>query len=215
MVVSQSRPPLLLPRLLPECAYGLPTTRAETRTRASLVLPAPANDSSTVRHTQPDQHTDSTVGGPSVCFARCSCTCSHLSNNAAQIASVTSPRAVEYSHGGVPAKGTCVASAVPLSQGTISRTGTRAPCAVPLDHGSNSAKGTRAPSGVPLSRGIHSATGVCASSAAPLNHGKGACASHAAPPSHESCSNEAAATPRRSPKRPCSPLPLPDYGGEV
>ena len=54
MVVSQPRPPLLLPLLLLECALELPTTRVETRTRTSEVLSAPSIDSLTaVRHTRP------------------------------------------------------------------------------------------------------------------------------------------------------------------
>ena len=72
MVVSHPRRPLLLSRLLPECAYWLPIIRAETRTRVSLALFAPANDSSTaVRHTRPArrQHCRS------VCLARRSYTC--------------------------------------------------------------------------------------------------------------------------------------------
>ena len=74
MVLSHPRPPLLLPLLLLECAFELPTTQAETRPRASQVPSAPANDTSAVvRHTRPSA--DSTVGGTSVCFARCSCTC--------------------------------------------------------------------------------------------------------------------------------------------
>ena len=53
MVVSHPRPPLLLPFLLLECALELPTTRAETRTRASQVPSALVNDSSTAeRHTR-------------------------------------------------------------------------------------------------------------------------------------------------------------------
>ena len=135
-----------------------------------------------------------------------------LSNNAAQIASVTSPRApspsVANSHGAVPAKGTSVASALPLSQGKISTKGTRDSCAVPLGHGPSSAKGTRAHSAVPLSHSIKSATGVRVSNAGPLNHGKGDCASRAATPNHASHSNEAAATARCSLKRTCSPSPL-------
>ena len=138
-----------------------------------------------------------------------------LSNNAAQIASVSSPRAptpsTAYSHGAAPVKETSVASAVPLNPGTISTKGTRASCAVPIGHGPSSAKGTRAHNAVPLSHGIKSATGVRFSNATPLNHGKEACASRAAPPSHASRSNESAATARRPPKRTCSPLPLSDH----
>ena len=137
-----------------------------------------------------------------------------LSNNAAQIASVSSPRtptpSVAYSHGTVPAKGTCVANAVPLNPGPISTKGTRASCTVPIGHGQSSATGTRANSGVPLSRGIHSATGGHVSNAAPLNHGRGACASGAAPPSHASHSNEDAATARGPPSRTFSPSPRSD-----
>ena len=125
-------------------------------------------------------------------------------NKAAQIASVSSPRAPSPSvtnyNGEVPATETSVASAVPLSQGTVSTKGTRALCAAPLGHGPSSAKGSRAHSDVPLSRGKNLSTGVRVPNAAPLNHGKGACASRAAPPSHASRSNEAAATARRPPK---------------
>ena len=138
-----------------------------------------------------------------------------MCNKAAQIASVSSPRApspsVPNSNGAFPATGTSVASAVPLRQGTISTKGTRALCAAPLGHGPSSAKGARAHGDVPLSRGKMSATGVRVPNAAPLNHGKGACASRAAHPSHASRSNEAAATARRPPKQRCSPSPLFDH----
>ena len=54
MLVSHPHPPLLLPLLLLECAFGLPTTRAETQTYDSQVPSVPALDSSTaVRHTRP------------------------------------------------------------------------------------------------------------------------------------------------------------------
>ena len=138
--------------------------------------------------------------------------CIRDSNNAAQIASVMSPRAptpsVAYCHGAARAKGTSVVSTVPLSPGTISTKGTRASCAVPIGHGPSSAQGTHDHNAVPLSHGINSATGVRVSNAAPLNHGTGACASRAAPPSHASRSNEAAAMEPRPPKRTCSPPPL-------
>ena len=141
------------------------------------------------RYGTPGPSADSTVGGTSVCYARCSdarVPVASVSSNAAQISSVTSPRAptpsVANPHRAVPAKGTGVSRAVPLGQGTISTTGTRALCAVPLGHGPNSSKGTRTASTVPLSRGINSATEVRVSKRRPLNHGKGACASRAAPP---------------------------------
>ena len=52
--VSYPRTPLLPPFLHLQCGLELPTTKAETRTRASQVRSAPANDSSTVmRHTRP------------------------------------------------------------------------------------------------------------------------------------------------------------------
>ena len=54
MMVSHLRPPLMLPRSLPECAEGLTTTRAETRMRVNQVPSAPEIDrSTTVRHTRP------------------------------------------------------------------------------------------------------------------------------------------------------------------
>ena len=159
----------------------------------------------------PGPSADSTVGAPPL-FSRDACVpVTSQSNNAAEIASVTSPRAptqsVANSRGAVPAKVTSVASAVLLSQGTISTKGTRPSCAVP---GSEFAKRTCAHSVVPLSRGINSATGGRVSNAAPLNHGRGACASGAAPPSHASRSNEDAATARRPPSRTCSPSPRSD-----
>ena len=54
MVVSHPRLPLLLQLILLECALGLPTTQEETRTRASQLPSAPADDSSTaMRHIRP------------------------------------------------------------------------------------------------------------------------------------------------------------------
>ena len=215
MVLCHPRPPLLFPLLLPECALGLPTTRAETRTRASQVPSAPANDSSTaVRYTRPvrRQHCRGHLRlfRKMLVYLSPACpTTQHklpLLRAHGRVRRLLQILTVQYRR-----EGTSVASAVSLSQGTIPTKGTRASCAVLLGHGPNSAKGTRAHSAVPLSRGINSATGVRISNAAPLNHGKGACASRAAPPSHASPSNEADATVRRPPKRTCSPSPLSDH----
>ena len=110
----------------------------------------------------PDPPADSAIGAPPFVSQVDRVPAANLSNNAAQIASVMSPRAptpsVAYSHVAVPAKGTSVASGVPLSPGTISTNGTHASCAVPIGHGPSSANGTRAHSAVPLSSGINSAT---------------------------------------------------------
>ena len=91
------------------------------------------------RYVTPDPPAGSTVGAPPFVLQDARVPAASLSNNAAQIASVSSPRAptpsVAYSHGAVPAKGISVDSAVPLSPGTTSTKGTRASCAVPIGHG--------------------------------------------------------------------------------
>ena len=91
-------------------------------------------------------------GGTSFGFRRCSCSVASLSSNAAQIASVNSPRAptpsADDSHGVVPAAETSASSVVSCSQVIFlfiffSLTGrTRASSDVPLGHGLSSATGT-------------------------------------------------------------------------
>ena len=129
-------------------------------------------------------------GGISFGFRRCSCSVASLSSNAAQIASVKSPRAptpfADDSHGVVPAAGTSASSVVSSSQVIFflsfffysenARFQRRSPRSW-----SEFADGNRASSAVSLSRGINSAMGVRAPNAAPINHGTGACALRAPP----------------------------------
>ena len=93
-------------------------------------------------------------GGTSFGFRRCSCSVASLSNNAAQTASVKSPRAptpsAADSHDVVPAVGTSVSSVVPSSQFFFFSTArTRASSDVPLGHGLSSATGTALPAPFP------------------------------------------------------------------
>ena len=137
-----------------------------------------------------------------------------LSNKAAQIASVRSPRAptppVDDSHGVVPAARTSASSVDPPSQVNFSTTRTRAPCAVALGHGLTSATGIRDFSAVPLSHDLNSAMEVRAPNAAPTNHGWGSCALCASP-RHASGSNKAVVTARRLFRRTCSFPLLPNH----
>ncbi len=119
-------------------------------------------------------------GGTYFGFRRCSCFVASLSSNAAQIASVKSPRAptpsTDDSHGVVPAAGTSASSVVSSSQviffsflsfdGENARFQRRSPRSW-----SEFGDGNRASSGVSLIRGINSAMGVRARNAAPINHG--------------------------------------------
>ena len=118
----------------------------------------------------PGLSADSTVGAPPL-FSRDACVpVTSQSNNAAEIASVTSPRAptqsVANSRGAVPAKVTSVASAVLVSQGTISTKGTRPSCAVPGSEFGEANLRSQRRSPQPWH---NSAMGVRVSNAAPLN----------------------------------------------
>ena len=127
-------------------------------------------------------------GGTYFGFRRCSCSVASLSSNAAQFASVKSPRAptpsTDDSHGVVPAAGTSASSVVSSSQlivfffdGENARFQRRSP-----RPWSEFGDGNRASSAVSLNRGIHSAMGVRAPNAGPINHGTVACALRAPPP---------------------------------
>ena len=116
MVVSRARPPLLPPVLLLECALEPPSTRAKVLSRDSLAHSVTAIDSS---HGGTAPST-TLSGGTSFCFRRCSCSVASLSNSAAHIASVKSPRTptpyADDSHSVVPAAGTSASSVVSSSQ---------------------------------------------------------------------------------------------------
>ena len=126
-------------------------------------------------------------GGTYFGFRRCSCSVASLSSNAAQIASVKSPRAptpsADDSHGVVPAAGTSASSVVSSSQLTFFFDGENARFQrLSPRPSSEFGDGNRASSAVSLNRGIHSAMGARAPNAAPINHGTGACALRAPPP---------------------------------
>ena len=122
-------------------------------------------------------------GGTYFGFGRCSCSVVSLSSNAAQIASVKSPRAptpsADDSHGVVPAAGTSTSSVISSSQvvffssiffgGENARFQRHSPRSW-SEFNENHASGA-----VPLSRGINSAMGARAPNAALINHGTGAC----------------------------------------
>ena len=114
MVVSCARPPLLPPLPLLECALEPPTTRAKINLRANLAHSVTAIDSD--NGTAPST---TLSGGTYFGFRRCSCSVASLSSNAAQIASVKSPRAptpsADDSHGVVPAAETSASSVVSSS----------------------------------------------------------------------------------------------------
>ena len=111
-MVSRARPPILPPLLLLACALELPITRAATLTRAILAHSVPAIDSSAVGHRR-QQYRGHLFWLETV---------ASLSNNAAQITSVKSPRAptpcANDSHG-VPTAGTSASSVVPRRQVTV------------------------------------------------------------------------------------------------
>ena len=124
-------------------------------------------------------------GGTSFGFRRCPCSVASLSSNAAQIASVKSPRAptlsADDSHGVVPAAGTSASSVVCSSQVLcflsfcFDRENARFQRRSPRSWFEFSDR-NRASSAVSVNRGISSATGVRAPNSAPINHGTGACA---------------------------------------
>ena len=124
-------------------------------------------------------------------FKRCSCSVAGLSSNAAQIASVKSPRAptppADDSHCVVPAAGTSASSVVSSSQviffflsfffaGKNARFQLRSPRSW-----SEFGDGNCASSAVSLGHGINSAMGLRAPNASPVNHGTEACALRASP----------------------------------
>ena len=145
MVVSCARPPLLLPLLLLECALEPPTTRAKIkfeRQRGTFRKGNRQLDGGTAPST-------TLSGGTYFGFRKCSCSVASLSSNAAQIASVKSPRAptpsADDSHGVVPAAGTSASSVVSSSQVnfflfflSFSTAKTRAFSDVSLGHGLSS-----------------------------------------------------------------------------
>ena len=130
-------------------------------------------------------------GGTYFGFRRCSYPVASLSSNAAQIASVKSPRAptpsADDSQGVVPAWGTSSSNVVSPSQviffflffsaarnARFQRRYSRS--------WSEFSDGNHASSTVPSSRGINSAMEVRAPNAAPINHGTGACVLRPPPP---------------------------------
>ena len=163
MMVSHPRLPLLLPCLSRNAPWGCPQPERKPERAPPRYFPH-RKMTGRRRYGTPDVRRQHCRGAVPLVSQDVRAPVASLSNNAAQNAAVTSPRAptpsVANSHGAVPAKGTSVASAVHLSQGTISTKGTRASCAVPLGHGPRSAKGTQAHSAVPLCRGINSSTGI-------------------------------------------------------
>ena len=125
-------------------------------------------------------------GGTSFGSRRCSPSVASRSNNAAQIASVKSPRAptpsADDSHGVVPTAGTSASSVVSSSQVFFhffrrrERFQRRSPRSW-----SEFGNVNRASSAVSFSRGKNSAMGARAPNAVPINHGTGACALRALP----------------------------------
>ena len=198
-----------------ECALEPPTTRTATRTHASQVTSAPANDRSTaVRLTRPvrRQHCREhlhffrkmLVSLPSVRRA----TQRYLPLSRAHgilRRLLLIPRA-QYRRQ-EPALRVRFSSA--RVQFRRREHALRAP--FPSTLVQVLARGTRAFSAVLLSPGINSAMGARASSAASLNYGKGVCASRAASPSYAPRSNKTAAPSCRSTQRECSLPPLPDH----
>ena len=218
MVVSRPRPPLLPPLLPLECAMESPTTRAGTRTRASLVHSVQVNGSLTaVWHTRPVRRRR--CRGHLRWFRKMLLylllPCPITQNN---FSSVKSPRTPTRRLSKILTARYCRREpALRASFFSARLLVRRRECvlpasAVPLGHGSSSARGTHASSAVPLSRGItsNSTMEVRATNAAPIHHGTGACVSPA-PPRHASRSNKAAVTARRLFRQTCSLPPLPDH----
>ena len=172
-------PALLPPPLFVEYALQPPTSRAKKNSRANLAHSVTALDSSTAVRHRP-QHCR---GGTYFCFRRCSCPVANLSSNAAQIASVKSPRAptpsANDSHSVVRAVERSAPRVIFSSQESLIfflffQRRERAIPATSLRSWSEFSDGNRASSAVTLHRGIHLGLGVRAPNAAPIHHGTGA-----------------------------------------
>ena len=171
------------PAPAPRMRLEPPITRADVLPRASLAHSIPAIDSSTaVRHRRQN------CRGHLFWFQKMLvCSVASWSSNAAQIASVKSPRAptpsADDSHGVVPAAGTNASSVVSPSQLIVffSTARTRASSDVPLGHGLSSATGNALPAPFPSTAAYTQQWGVRAPNAAPINHGTEAWALRASP----------------------------------